>query len=283
MRLKLISAAIFVLTASIFAQEYRIKLTASDAPGSLQVPSKTTLGWHVDATLCRDSLLGESPGPPAPAPQSLEIRFVPPRTNIPADCYPPEGFFELDLRKWENGVTLRDTFKLQVSNLANCTMPVTIVWDPISELSITGLRIVEVGGEAQTVDMLTNNSITLNDPDVTILRIFATSVLGVEEIGGLPSDFQLNQNYPNPFNPSTTIHFAIPFKSNVDISVYDVLGKKVKTLVSENMTPSNYSVEWNGTTNNGTSASSGIYFVRMSAVSENSNTSTQSIKVILMK
>ena len=61
----------------------------------------------------------------------------------------------------------------------------------------------------------------------------------------VPSGFSLSQNYPNPFNPTTTIAFNIPSKSFVSLKVFDMLGKEVATLASEEMSTGNYTRQWN--------------------------------------
>ena len=61
-----------------------------------------------------------------------------------------------------------------------------------------------------------------------------------------PTNFKLYQNYPNPFNPVTTIKYSIPFKGFVDISVYDILGKKIDTLYKDVHLKGKYEVTFNG-------------------------------------
>lgn len=74
-----------------------------------------------------------------------------------------------------------------------------------------------------------------------------------------PERFQLNQNYPNPFNPGTTISFIIPHSSFVDVTVYDVLGREVITLVNEEKAPGRYQVPWDAR-----DLAGGVYFLRLS-------------------
>ena len=78
----------------------------------------------------------------------------------------------------------------------------------------------------------------------------------------MPGHFSLDQNYPNPFNPSTTISFSLPAKSFVSLKVFDIVGKEVATIVSEEMPAGNYSRYWNAA-----SVSSGVYFCRLQAIS----------------
>lgn len=82
-----------------------------------------------------------------------------------------------------------------------------------------------------------------------------------EEILG---DYSLAQNYPNPFNPSTKIEFAVPERSRVTLSVYDVLGRKVATLVDAVKEKGKHEVDFNPGRNN-LNLSSGVYFYKIKA------------------
>jgi hypothetical protein len=84
-----------------------------------------------------------------------------------------------------------------------------------------------------------------------------------EEI--VPSAFQLSQNYPNPFNPQCEIRYALPKHAEVNLSVYNVLGQKVKTLVDELQTAGFKTVHWNGKDDKGEEVSSGVYFYKLKA------------------
>jgi N-acetylneuraminic acid mutarotase len=83
----------------------------------------------------------------------------------------------------------------------------------------------------------------------------------IEQISAdVPKTFLLEQNYPNPFNPSTTIRYQLPVASEVKLEVYDVLGKKVATLVSERQAAGYYQYVWNAD-----GLTSGVYFYRLQA------------------
>lgn len=83
-----------------------------------------------------------------------------------------------------------------------------------------------------------------------------TSCTGIEPVSGnVPSSFALMQNYPNPFNPVTTIRFDIAKSTFVKISVFDITGREVEVLASENVKPGEYEVKWNAA-----KYSSGVYF-----------------------
>lgn len=98
-------------------------------------------------------------------------------------------------------------------------------------------------------------------------KIYDPSVLDVNVIpgSGLPTKFALNQNYPNPFNPTTEIRFDLPTRSKINISIYNVLGQRVKTLLDDEKAAGSYVADWDGTSDGGNSVSSGVYFYRMQA------------------
>ena len=84
----------------------------------------------------------------------------------------------------------------------------------------------------------------------------------------LPATFVLADNFPNPFNPATTIQYALPQAADVELTVYNVVGQVVRTLVAEHQSAGRYVVEWDATNDNGHSLSSGMYFYRLQAGSE---------------
>ena len=78
-----------------------------------------------------------------------------------------------------------------------------------------------------------------------------------------PDNYTLSQNYPNPFNPETTIEFGLPKPCYVEISVYDINGKLVRQLVSEQRSAGNHIVNWNANDESGNRLTSGIYYYQM--------------------
>ena len=102
--------------------------------------------------------------------------------------------------------------------------------------------------------------------------------LSAQDEAILPIEFAMHQNYPNPFNPVTSIRYDIPSTSMVTISIYSMLGQKVKTLTSKMHQPGFYSAQWNGTNDIGTAVSSGMYICKI-----NAGSFTSINKMILMK
>jgi hypothetical protein len=74
----------------------------------------------------------------------------------------------------------------------------------------------------------------------------------------IPKEYKLSQNYPNPFNPVTKINYALPNSGFVTLKVYDMLGREVVKLISENKVAGNYSVDFNAS-----NLTSGVYFYRL--------------------
>jgi hypothetical protein len=76
----------------------------------------------------------------------------------------------------------------------------------------------------------------------------------------LPQDYYLGVNYPNPFNPKTIINYELPITNYVDLSIFDVLGQKVATLIETKQQPGSYQVEWDAS-----GFASGVYYYRIQA------------------
>ena len=99
----------------------------------------------------------------------------------------------------------------------------------------------------------------------------------------LPSEFQLAQNYPNPFNPATSIEYNLPESGEVMLDIFDITGKKVRTLVNQRQTAgSQYRIVWDATDENGKAVSSGIYFYRLQVWGETASFS-QTKRMVYMR
>ncbi|MCX6150635.1 MAG: M1 family aminopeptidase [Ignavibacteriales bacterium] len=97
-------------------------------------------------------------------------------------------------------------------------------------------------------------------------------------------DYFLFQNYPNPFNPSTTIKYVLPKSSSVELKIYDLMGREIRTLVSDIISDGYKEIVWDGRNCSGEQVSSGIYLYRLSAKSlEDGKTFEKSAKLVFMK
>ena len=121
--------------------------------------------------------------------------------------------------------------------------------------------------------VVTSDSVSMHVYQVPIVP---TDV--ADDPAGLPGELVLHQNYPNPFNPETTIRFVLPRRSEVTLSVYNVLGQRVRELVSETRPAGVYEVRWDGTSGSGEPAASGVYFYRLET-----DLGSESRKMVLIK
>ncbi len=230
-----------------------------------------------------------------PPPPGLQVSFAAFRGVAPYGGYP------VDLRGIPSNPTLRDTFdiKFDHTEAGGQFANYTLFWpnaqyihahcDSMFLVPRTA-GLTDLGGNPvpASLDMTTTNTMSLLQPmqvsEPFKFRIIKYGVKFVEHLtdasfpipdlsavrddrSPIPSSFKLNQNFPNPFNPSTTVKFDVSKRSITDISVYNLLGQKVATLVSEELSPGTYSAVWNGMTQHGLAAGSGVYFVRMTATS----------------
>ncbi len=109
-------------------------------------------------------------------------------------------------------------------------------------------------------------TITSNDPyaENSVINVAASGYIMGENGNDVPVfTTELKGNYPNPFNPETTISFSLAEKSDVRIDVFNILGQKVKTLVSQKMDAGNHSIVWEGKDQNNHQVGSGVYFYKM--------------------
>ena len=91
-------------------------------------------------------------------------------------------------------------------------------------------------------------------------------------------NFCLYTNYPNPFNAETKVRFEILEKARVRLRIYDLLGRRIATLIDEERSPGLHEVSWYGTRDDGTACASGLYFYRLEV-----NDLAQTGKAILLK
>jgi len=82
---------------------------------------------------------------------------------------------------------------------------------------------------------------------------------------GIPTEFALHENYPNPFNPTTTLRFDIPEVTDMTLTIYNMLGQKVKTFNMQSTPAGYHSLTWNATNDYGDPVSAGVYLYQLQA------------------
>jgi len=140
--------------------------------------------------------------------------------------------------------------------------------------------------EIDTCCMRPANHLSYVDPNTQIVTpAFVKGIITVVssavkelETSVIPQDYALEQNYPNPFNAGTVIRFQQPTDGNVKIDVYNILGRKVRTLVDEFRVAGTHQTDWNGRFDDGVEVATGVYFYRITA---EGFTSTR--KMVLLK
>ena len=107
---------------------------------------------------------------------------------------------------------------------------------------------------------------------------FTGDMISLDFDNSLPSSFALHSNYPNPFNPSTKISYSIPESGDISLNIYDMRGRRIKSLVNKNQASGRYLIEWNATDDYGNNVGAGVYIYQL-----RSKNKTLSQKMVLMK
>lgn len=158
--------------------------------------------------------------------------------------------------RWSDNVSDKINIELFHMDTLYSTIGTSIVsgtnaygWFVPDSLAGTGYKIKVSSSTDTSLQSISSSTFTIN------------STTGLNNISGnLPGSYSLMQNYPNPFNPTTTIEYSIPQRSMVTLKVYDLLGREVQTLVSEEKPVGIYRVNFNAST-----LASGVYFYRINA------------------
>jgi hypothetical protein len=153
---------------------------------------------------------------------------------------------------------------------------------PLTEFQLQ--EIVAIPDSAKTIEVRIYS--TKDELIGTLERKNISALLtGVKNVTSeQPSEFCLEQNFPNPFNPSTTIAYSLPEKSSVEVMIYDLLGREIKSFMFNAQSAGYQRVAWNGTNNFGNIVSSGIYIYRVTASSiRDGSIISKSAKIMLLK
>jgi len=221
--------------------------------------------------------------------------------TVPLSITNDDNLMAIDIPlRFSDGVTLKEVnfentrvsyFDLKVARIDNVNK--TVVIGLVSQLSPTrkpelsagtgpvANLVFEVTDPAASA--LSLETVKLENPHHSLLFIYHTwdqnGQVGQQRVeptfenvaysltagAGLPQSFDLKQNYPNPFNPTTEISFDLPNASKVELTVFNVLGQQVRTLVNSDMPAGTHTVTWDGNATDGNSVASGVYFYRIAA------------------
>jgi hypothetical protein len=143
---------------------------------------------------------------------------------------------------------------VNIGNLID--VPITGGWQSWQSFFITDIQIN--AGSHKFTSMFFFGGFNVNYFD------FVLTSTDVEEETELPDEFALHQNYPNPFNPETKINYELPKEGMVTLTIYNLLGKEIKTLINERKTVGKYNIRFNAG-----DLVSGIYFYKLQVNSVN--------------
>jgi hypothetical protein len=117
---------------------------------------------------------------------------------------------------------------------------------------------VEFIGNERDIANVSLDGIYLAGADGSLIETVART--NASEVKVIPGEFALHQNFPNPFNPSTEIRFDLPEAGKVNLAIYNLMGQKIRTLSSGEMTPGYHAIVWDGTNDLGSQVATGMYF-----------------------
>ena len=134
------------------------------------------------------------------------------------------------------------------------------------DMGATTPSVVDYGGRGGDRIATANGIVAVADGEGVHLFDMRGVITDAEEAPEpLPLTYALSQNYPNPFNPTTSIDYTLPARSRVRLEVFNILGRRVTTLVDTEQPAGAYSLVWNGEDRTGKPVASGVYFYRLTA------------------
>ena len=160
----------------------------------------------------------------------------------------------------------------QTINSSFATIQISDVIDQMYDLnidSLTGSWRIEISNVEAGANENLNGPFQITFINENILNVFDSN---------FPKNFSLKQNYPNPFNPITSLRYDLPEDGLVNITIYDMMGRIVKTLVNGSQTAGFKSVQWNATNDRNEPASAGLYLYTIQA-----GNFRQTKKMVLLK
>jgi hypothetical protein len=185
---------------------------------------------------------------PPPAPEGgFDARFA---TQRMVEIYPTEKLGTGEI-----------SYPLQIQPSAGSGSVVKISWS-IAASGTGNKQLVLASQEGKVLGVLNGQGSVSVDLSTT------HPVIKVTEGVSIPKAFALSRNYPNPFNPTTHFTVEVPKQSVVEVSVFDILGRQIATLMNGEQAAGYHLMEWNGKDSQGMTVPSGMYFIRMSVRDE---------------
>ena len=159
----------------------------------------------------------------------------------------------------------------------NGGMKIVDVSDPANPSRVANYRTIDWCADVSIRDSL----VYIADYDGGLLIVrhnFNTVSIDKDSQAVVPIAFSLDQNFPNPFNPATTISFHLPYRSEVELTIHDMLGREIRAMSITEKEAGSYSITWNGKDTSGVPVASGMYFYTL-----NAGEYTETRKMLLLK
>ena len=137
----------------------------------------------------------------------------------------------------------------------NTNMPQSVLSSGVIDSESEQTKLVGTVGQVFTHKVISTSTVLISGFWGSLTQI----TLGVDDL--LPEDFSISKAYPNPFNPTVGIDFSIPERADVNIQIFDLLGRNVFTRLQNFDNPGKYRFQWNALDNSGNNVASGIYMV----------------------
>jgi len=238
-----------------------VKIEADKANRRLTLSTKTKDAWGQESVML---YVGHTDKPV----DSLKVTIV----VVPVNDPPTAGFAVV---KSNNTVTFTDE-----SNDSRDSEGVIVEWlwdfgDGETSSEQNPIHVYKAINTYTVTLTVTDNG---NASAVTAQEVEISNIVGIAGEIALPEKFELSQNFPNPFNPSTTIRYALPERSTVRLTIYNMLGKEVRTLVNTVEDAGYKSIIWDGLDQHGRLISTGVYIYKIQA-----GNFSQTRKMVFMK
>ena len=134
----------------------------------------------------------------------------------------------------------------------------------LKQSTLSSAGIVATGESSRLMGTVGQSFTGLAESEATFLSVglwgsISLVMLGIDDI--LPTEFAISNAYPNPFNPTINIDFSIPDESDINIKIFDLLGRNIFTHKQNFISPGKYQFKWHGLHDTGTPIASGVYLI----------------------
>ncbi len=181
------------------------------------------------------------------------------------------GYFKVVNFKLDKGVDIQELGEVKLASISD-PVPKTklssVCWNEVKDVNVIGYSLYK-NDRRINVEVITEKEYSVQGEIILkpVIQGGYETIYSSQGAQGMPKTyapiFYAFNVYPNPFIKKTGINYALPQATKVEIKVYDVSGRRVKTLVSEKLEPGYYKTHWYGKDNIGRKVSAGIYFIRM--------------------